>query len=43
MKTVKKIIAISFISLAMGNAAFAGPYAYYTGYSPVFQEAFDAQ
>ena len=42
MKTLKKIAAVTLVSLAMVSSANAGHSIYNTGYSPVFQEAFSA-
>jgi hypothetical protein len=42
MTLIKKIAAITLITLAMSSTANAGNYSYFTSYAPVFQEAFDA-
>ena len=42
MKTLKKIAAVTLVSLAMVSSANAGCYIYNTGYSHTFQEAFSA-
>ncbi len=42
MTLIKKIAAITLITVAMSSAANAGSYTYFASYAPVFQEAFDA-
>ncbi len=44
MKNLKKFAAITLIAMATSSTAFAynGTGIYNTGYSPVFQEAFEA-